>query len=308
MSSVLDYRKCPQCKFEQADFEYNCRTFEEYLQCRMCGYCEVVDREIDNEGKVTYKHKINEGAGALFYRWQGAIGYTSYFLSTQEEVTEAEQWLREKLAAGQVRPSSAYVSRWDKETRSVEFVIGRLFEFSNYDPDDEIPEQKGPSDLRPFQLVEQRYQAKLRYSCGHILESWILLLQGQPAPAATAILRTDVPCLACLPKFISGAGDFSAEELATVCSCRTRLWENRWIDGSGEYVTPAFDHPQSLEEAASRFYAAYPERKQCHPESMGFHLQCEGWSDEEIAAKKWLCDCAGCRAKPMSLGCMRSRR
>jgi rubredoxin len=91
MSSVLDYQQCPQCKFEQADFEYNCRTFEEYLQCRRCGYSESLDREEDSEGKATYKRNVVEGAGVLFYRGKGAIGYTSYFLATQEEVKKAEQ-------------------------------------------------------------------------------------------------------------------------------------------------------------------------------------------------------------------------
>lgn len=303
MSTVMDYIQCPQCGYDQADTEYNCRTCEQRTNCRKCGFSKYLDRETDGKGKVTFTHRVCEGAGVLFFRWKGAIGYTSHYLATQDEVAEAEQWLRGKLAAGQVRPGSGYLSRWNKETESVEFVIGRLYEFSNYDRDDEIPEQMGPTDLRPFQLVEQRYQAKLRYSCGHILESWILLLQGQQAPAATAIVRTDVPCLDCLPKFISGAGDFSAVELATVCSRRTWLWENRRLDGSGKYVTPAFEHPRTLEEAASRFYAEYPERKRFHPASIGFDLQLEGWSDEDITDKKWLCDCAGCRAKPKSLGC-----
>src|ERR1039458_3006823 len=136
MSSVLDYQQCPQCKFEQADFEYNCRTCEESLHCRKCGYSESVDRKEGSEGKATYKHKVVEGAGVLFYRWKGAIAYACYYLATQEEVAKAEQWLREKLAAGQIRPGSAYLSRWNKETQSVEFTIGRLYEFSNYDPDD----------------------------------------------------------------------------------------------------------------------------------------------------------------------------
>ena len=33
---------------------------------------------------------------------------------------------------------------------------------------------------------------------------------------------------------------------------------------------------------------AFPERGREHPQSMGFQLQLEGWSDEDIAAKKWL--------------------
>lgn len=291
MSTVLGCMECPQCGYAKADTEYNCRTFEERTNCRKCGFSEYLDRETDCEGKVVFKHRVIEGAGVLFYRWKDGLGYTSHYLPAEEEVTKAEEWLREKLAAGQLRPSSAYVSHWDKEADVVNVIIGRFFEPSDYDPDDEIPEQKGLDDLRPFQLVEKKCEVKLRHSCEHILEGWILLLQGQPAPAATAILCTDVPCLACLPRFICGAGDFSAEEVVTLCARRTRLWENRELRGSSRYVTPAFDHPQTLEEAASRFYAAYPGRKQWHPESMGFHLQLEGWSDEDIAAKKWLsCD------------------
>src|ERR1700722_5155140 len=304
MSIVMDYQQCPQCKFERADREYNCRTFEESLGCRKCGYSEGLDREEDSEGKSTYKHKAVEGAGVLFYRRKGAIGYTCHYLATQDEVAKADQWLREKLATGQVRTRSAYLSSWNEETRSVDFIIGRLNEISDYDLDDEIPEQMGPNDLRPFQIVEQRCQVKLRYSCKHIVDGWILLLHRQPVPVAAKVFRADVPCLECLPQYIDPLGISGADETAaSLVKCRTRLWENRWLDGSGEYVTPAFDHPQTLEEAASRFYAAYPERKQCHPESTRFHLQLEGWSDEDIAAKKWLCDCAGCRATPMSLGC-----
>jgi len=289
MSTVMDYQQCPQCKFEQADREYNCRTFEEYLQCRKCGYSESVNREEGSEGKVTYKHKITEGAGVLFYRRKGAIAYASCYLAAQEEVAEAEQWLREKLAAGQIRPGSAYLSRWNKETESVEFVIGRLYEFSNYDPDDEAPEQKGPDDLRPFQLVEIKYQVKLRYSCEHIIDGWILLLNRQPVPPAGAVFRTSLPCLACLPQYIKSLGISGADVIATSPERRgARLWENRECDGRSVYVTPAFVHPETLQEAASMFYEAYPERKQWHAESMGFRLQLEGWSDEDIAAKKWL--------------------
>lgn len=292
MSTVLGYIQCPQCGYEEADTEYNCRTYEETVRCRKCGYSNYLVREEDNDGNLKFKRQLNEGAGVLFYRRKGGIGYTCYYLGTQEKVTESEQWLSEKLAAGQIRPSSAYLSRWNKETRSVDFVIGRLYEFSNYDPDDEIPEQKGPDDLRPFQLLEKRCQVKLCYSCKHVVDGWILLLNKQRVPPAGAMFRTDLPCLACLPQSIQSLGVSGADErAASLGKCRTQLWENRWLDGSGEYVTPAFDHPQTLQEAASRFYAEYPGRKQWHPESMGFHLQLEGWSDKDIAAKKWLsCD------------------
>src|ERR1039458_9942379 len=119
MSSVLDYQQCPQCKLEQADFEYNCRTFEEYLQCRRCGYSEVVIREGNSEGKVTYRHEINEGAGVLFYRWKDAIGFLSYYLLTADDVTKAEAWLREKLVAGDVFGGLTVVW-WDGKVGPVE--------------------------------------------------------------------------------------------------------------------------------------------------------------------------------------------
>jgi hypothetical protein len=178
-----------------------------------------------------------------------------------------------------------------------------FFEPGTYDPDDEMPEQMGSSDLRPFQLAAKRLQVKLNYSCSHVLDGWIVLLEGQPEPQSRTVFDTHLPCLGCIPRFTKTGEAGVTQELP-----RRRLWENRERDGRSKFVTPAFNHPESLEESASLFYAAFPDRKRMHPQRMGFQLQLEGWTDEEIADKKWLCDCAGCRAKPMSLGCMRSRR
>jgi hypothetical protein len=289
MSSVSDYVTCKQCGFEEAYYDFNCNTNEWDVSCGRCGYYAAAKRHEDNDGKVTWTYPEEQGFGVLFYRGVNDLAYCHHPLHSKESVEHAEKWLREKVAAGQVRPSSAYLSRWDKEANAVEFVIGHLFEPSGYDPNDEVPEQMGPDDLRPFQLVEKRCQVKLRYSCKHVLDGWILLLDRQRVPPAGAVFRTDLPCLACLSQSIKSLSVSGADEMAVpLGKRRTQMWENRWLDGSGEYVTPAFDHPQTLEEAASRFYAAYPGRKQCHPESMGFHLQLEGWSDEDIAAKKWL--------------------
>ncbi len=289
MSTLMDYIQCPQCGYEQADTEFDCRTTEERTNCRKCGFSEYVDREADSEGKFAFKHQVVEGAGVLFYRWKGAIAYTCHYLAAQEKVIEAEKWLLEKLAAGQMRPGSAYLSRWDKEANAVEFVVGHFSEPFGYDPDDETPEQKGPNDLRQFQLAEKRCMVKLRYSCEHILNGWILLLKGQPERSAGTVFRTSLPCLSCLPKYNKSLGVSDTDETAASPEKRrTWLWENRDCDGRSVYVTPAFVHPETLQEAASMFYEAYPERKQCHPESMGFHLQLEGWTDEEIASKKWL--------------------
>jgi hypothetical protein len=47
------------------------------------------------------------------------------------------------------------------------------------------------------------------------------------------------------------------------------------------------------------------ERMECHPDSMGFKLQLEGLTDAQIKSNVWLCDCTGCRARPMTTGCVR---
>ena len=310
MSSVLDYQQCPQCKFEQADFEYKCRTFEEYLQCRRCGYSEVVIREGNSEGQVTYKHKINEGAGVLFYRWKDAIGFMSYCLATSEEVTEAEEWLRKKMDAGDVDSDSSYLARWNGAKKAVEFVIGTFYEFPAYDPDQLEVAQP---DLRRFALAEEKYTGVVRYICGHIAVADILLLQGQKRPQQEVVYQGNLACPACVLAYPDGVMvsldvKSEASDTGTLKQRDGRLWENRALDGSNKYVTPAVSHPATLEEAASLFYAAFPEKKRMHPQSTGFQLQLEGWSDEDIEAKKWLCDCDGCRAYPISLGCMSSRR
>ena len=134
MSTVLDYIQCPQCGFQRVDTEYNCRTYEEIVQCRRCGYCEYVDREIDDEGNVTYKHRIIEGAGVLSFRGKGAIAFVSHYLPTQEEVLKAEDWLQTELAAGAVCADSSYLARWNGEKKAVEFVIGKFYDFQVDDP------------------------------------------------------------------------------------------------------------------------------------------------------------------------------
>jgi|HubBroStandDraft_2_1064218.scaffolds.fasta_scaffold1514125_1 hypothetical protein len=42
---------------------------------------------------------------------------------------EAEQWLRERLAEGEVEPQNSYLTRWNMETKQVELVIGKLHEW-----------------------------------------------------------------------------------------------------------------------------------------------------------------------------------
>jgi len=112
-----------------------------------------------------------------------------------------------------------------------------------------------------------------------------LLLEGQPEPPMGMVFETVLPCVACIEGYtntdeVSGTG----EPPRSLGVRRTGLWENHSLDGLGRHVSPAFNHPKDLEEAALLFYTAYPDRKRWHPQSREFKLQISGSADEDIVA------------------------
>ena len=123
MTIEVENKQCRQCGFPRAEYELDCFTNVERFNCRMCGHGEVVERTQDGDGKVTSNLAIYEGSGVLYY--PSAVHY----LSSQEEVLEAEDWLRRKLASGRIYTDSAYLTRWNGEKKAVEFVIGVFREF-----------------------------------------------------------------------------------------------------------------------------------------------------------------------------------
>ena len=71
------------------------------MKCGLCGYFEAVKASHGEDGKfVGYVHEVRSGAGALFYHYQGAPGYRTYCLHSEEEVAAAERWLSERLSRG----------------------------------------------------------------------------------------------------------------------------------------------------------------------------------------------------------------
>ena len=310
MSSVSDHVTCEQCGFESAYHDFNCGSNEWDVSCGKCGYYAAAERHEDSDGKVTWAYPERQGFGVLFYHGVNDLPYCHHPLHSKESVEHAEKWLREKLACGEVDADCSYLSVWNPETQAVEFVIGTFYEFPPYD-EEEIESNRATSsvDLRPFQLLEKRYQAVLHYKCGHTSESWILLLVGQKQPSPEVVLEAKYLCRACTSVAGDGEGDHREGQPSPEQAPHGNwLWENSALDGTSKSVTPALNHPDTLEESALLFYAAFPERKRMHPQSIGYKLQLESWSDEEIAEKKWLCDCAGCRAYPKSLGCKRTGR
>lgn len=137
MSSVQDQIKCPQCKYPEADYVYYCRIGEDLTICRRCGYHESWTAKRSPEGiPCGWVHEIDEGFGALWYTLKGAAVFSSVCLRSAEGLAEAEAWLRERLAKDEVESKNSYLTRWNKESRKIEVVIG---EFNKWDEVCESP-------------------------------------------------------------------------------------------------------------------------------------------------------------------------
>ena len=134
MSTVSDQIECPQCGYSEADHEFNCRSCGEVTMCKRCGYYECRDAKYDEDGNPCgWKHEISRGAGALWYRGPGQGVFCGRFFNTVKEVLEAERWLREGLDKGQVDPDVSYLTRWNGDTKQVEFIIGKFYESAEDD-------------------------------------------------------------------------------------------------------------------------------------------------------------------------------
>jgi hypothetical protein len=89
--------------------------------CTACGYEEKWALNYSN-CDCHWENPIQKGCGVMNCVLSGAV----HFLHAKEEWLEAERWLREQLNSGAIAPQSAYLTRWNDETKSVEAVLGDL--------------------------------------------------------------------------------------------------------------------------------------------------------------------------------------
>jgi hypothetical protein len=130
MSSVLDQIECPQCGYKQADYEYYCRVGDDVTKCRRCGYNESWTSKRDKEGKPSgWTHQIVRSFGALWYRSTDGSGFVSQCFHSTQELADAESWLRERLAKGDVESQTSYLSRWNSESKQIELAIGQFYDW-----------------------------------------------------------------------------------------------------------------------------------------------------------------------------------
>ena len=130
MSHVLDPVECRQCVYKEADRDFDCQTSDYIITCRSCGYYESWTTKHDQAGNpYGWTHEIDRGCGVLCYRARGAKAYAIHCLGSAQELPKAERWLRRRLAKREVDRQNSYLTRWNNETKKVELVIGKFYEF-----------------------------------------------------------------------------------------------------------------------------------------------------------------------------------
>jgi hypothetical protein len=121
MSTSHGYVDCPQCGFGRAICIHDNGNHSEDIMCTACGYEEKWALTYSN-GNCYWENPIQMGCGVMNCGLPGAV----HFLHTKEELFEAERWLRQQLNSGAIAKQSAYLTRWNDETKSVEALFGDL--------------------------------------------------------------------------------------------------------------------------------------------------------------------------------------
>jgi len=124
MSSVQTYEDCPRCGKKGA-YELNCRSSEVWFQCLFCGYRYetelTIDREKGSEADPHYnwhEHEI-KGCGAFGITFKNGI---IEFGPTGPEDTLSR--FMETLKNPDIDPDSSYLTKFDEESKKVEYLIG----------------------------------------------------------------------------------------------------------------------------------------------------------------------------------------
>lgn len=129
MTSVSTTTDCPQCGFDEAEHDFDCRTNEKETVCWRCGYYESWTIERGEEGNgCGWTHVVDPGFGVLYYGAARPGECSLRALHSSQELVDAEQWLRERSAKTDTKLKDAYLTRWNTETAQVELIIGEFCE------------------------------------------------------------------------------------------------------------------------------------------------------------------------------------
>lgn len=112
MSSVQEEIKCSQCGNEEAFYELDCRSCEEYVQCKDCGYT-FSSRTGEKKGYGAYRISLKEGFGQL---------------GTLDKGAKLKDFLKHIYSLGDtVDRDESYVTKWSEKRKVVErFTVADL--------------------------------------------------------------------------------------------------------------------------------------------------------------------------------------
>jgi len=125
MASVIDTRECPQYH-GVADSRYNCRTYEDWLQCLVCGYSAWVVNLRDRKGDPG-RFKLTKD-GRIIQRFYERKGYGAYYLTSKQgagqfggiskrHLNDASKMIakfKRICAERDVDPTASYLTKWDE--------------------------------------------------------------------------------------------------------------------------------------------------------------------------------------------------
>lgn len=124
MSVVQDEIDCPRCGKKGA-YEFNCRSEEEWFQCFFCGYQFETEITIDQEKSseedphfICHKHEI-KGFGSYRIKFKNG---TAQFGPVGPEDTFSR--FMEILKDPDVDPDGSYLTKYDEESKKVEYLFG----------------------------------------------------------------------------------------------------------------------------------------------------------------------------------------
>ena len=96
--------------------------------CKRCGKSRLSRNSTDERGKPIRINTSNEGYGVVYIETPDSKEYT--YFSEADDKDVVEDFLK-KMKSKNVRKEKSYISYWDKETKALKVIYGKIPETFN---------------------------------------------------------------------------------------------------------------------------------------------------------------------------------
>lgn len=131
MSTVRDYKKCPQCG-GVCSTDFDCKSLEYYAYCQRCGYSytheirrypggKAITR---NNGCPIYKDKEKRGYGVM--RLASKEGIAKLYRLSFWESRWARRTIHMFLQTEIADPEMSYLFVWDRKSKNYKSIYGKI--------------------------------------------------------------------------------------------------------------------------------------------------------------------------------------